>query len=95
MSQVQIQKDKQARISSTTEQRIIEKGFTLARLNHVRQTSNPNIFIIKSQTSSPKFYKVLVDCELDIITCDCKYFETKAETCKHQIALCFYMGSKQ
>jgi hypothetical protein len=88
MNQIQIQKNKQ----TSTEQKIIAKGFTLASLNHVRQTSNPNIFIVKSQTlPGKKFYRVLIDTELDIITCDCKYFETKVETCKHIIAACFYM----
>lgn len=82
MNQIQIQQ----------ENKTLDKARIIAASKRVRRTSNHRIWIVSSQSTEHKFYRIIFDEELDCFVCDCKACEFSMGVCKHILACAIFEG---
>jgi hypothetical protein len=73
MQQVQVVRKKQSRYS---------KGIVIATSRKILKVHNEDSWLVESETTDDKFYKVTEDG-----TCDCMDFQNRGGPCKHMWAL--------
>jgi hypothetical protein len=73
MQQIQVVRKKHSRYS---------KGIVIAASRKILKVDNEDTWLIESEMTDDKFYKVTED-----RTCDCMDFQTRGGLCKHMWAL--------